>query len=135
MSIDNIEKSMHIHKKFQKMATKNAAVTKIYKFSENNSTMWTTWFDCKQLIEKNPPYGSGFWFDNIESKGAKKNVVNSQHFSGRHQIEAFLKLVYCKITPKNIESVVVSLVQYKYDVVDILQYDVITNITACTRNN
>ena len=34
------------------MAKKNAAVTKIYKISKNNPTMWTSRFDCKQSIEK-----------------------------------------------------------------------------------
>ena len=68
------------------MAKKNAAVTKIYKISKNNPTMWTSRFDCKQSIEKNQPYSGGFWFDNIESKSAKKNVVDWQHFSGQHQM-------------------------------------------------
>ena len=42
------------------MANKNAAVTKISKISKSNPTMWTSRFDCKQSIEKNPPYGGGF---------------------------------------------------------------------------
>lgn len=73
----------------------------------------------------------------IRSHHAKRDMTLEERIvvaRVRNAIEA-LKLVYCKITPENIESVVVSSVQYKYDVVDMLRHDVIANITACTRNN
>lgn len=51
----------------------------------------------------------------------------------KNSIEA-LKLVFCKITPENIEAVVASSVTLGHDVVDMLRHDVIANITACTRS-
>ena len=52
----------------------------------------------------------------------------------RNAIEA-LKLVYCKITPENIEAVVGSSVEMGFDAVHMLRHDVIAKITACTRRN
>lgn len=73
----------------------------------------------------------------IRSAHAKKNMTIEERTvvaRVRNAIEA-LKLVFCRITPENIESVVAASSELGYDVVDMLRHDVIAKITACTRNN
>jgi len=50
----------------------------------------------------------------------------------RNAIEA-LKMVYCRVTPENIEAVVGASAEMGYDVADMLRQDAIAKITGCTR--